>query len=300
MNARFSGLISLALCLGCGGKTATPAAGGTGDGASTGDGALSADGGTCQLTAGTTATSTVTEDCPLLARDTTSCEGARSAAGLTGYWLKFSCRVVITKDTTGTQEVVQLTADSLPDYASNYFSVGDPCRSEYVPAARNPNTIRARNLTMRVPLQPTAGGALMGSGAVGLALNGVEIYDNQAAPGDDIYLEAQTFDLCEGHPTGGSVYHYHSEPHSISVDDSRFIGVMLDGYPVYGRRDLDGSVPTLDAAGGHTDPTVDSATPVYHYHVNEQRSITAGTAGQSAWFITTGRYAGVPGTCTGC
>src|SRR5205823_11194833 len=100
----------------------------------------------------------------------------------------------------------------------------------------------------------------------------VALFSNVAAPGDDIYLEAATFDPCRAHPTQTGVYHYHSEPYAISSNDSNLIGVMRDGYFVYGRKDADGSTPALDAAGGHTGTTPDSATPVYHYHVNLQTS----------------------------
>ncbi len=75
---------------------------------------------------------------------------------------------------------------------------------------------------------------------------------------------------------------------------------MRDGYFVYGRKDSDGSTPTLDSFGGHTGTTPDSPiTPVYHYHLNLQTSTTSGTAGQTVWFITTGTYKGQPGSCSG-
>jgi hypothetical protein len=98
------------------------------------------------------------------------------------------------------------------------------------------------------------------------------------------------------------VYHYHAEPYSISYVDGRFIGVLLDGHPVYGRLDPDGSLPNneLDAAGGHTGVTLDSpGTRVYHYHVNLQSSTNPGTAGKSEWFPTKGLFHGSPGTATG-
>ena len=94
----------------------------------------------------------------------------------------------------------------------------------------------------------------------------------------------------------------HSEPYSITQDDSNFVGVMRDGYPVYGRRDPSGMVPTdLDAFGGHTSVTVDSpSVAVYHDHVNLQTSTSAGTLGQQQWFLTKGTFRGTPGACTGC
>jgi hypothetical protein len=98
------------------------------------------------------------------------------------------------------------------------------------------------------------------------------------------------------------MYHYHSEPYSISYNDSNFIGVFRDGYPLYGRKDMDGSTPTVDAYGGHTTVTADSpSTPVYHYHLNLQTSTASTSAGKQEWFLTTGTWRGsATGSCTGC
>ena len=259
------------------------------------------DAGGCTLAASTTPTATVTNGCALLDRDTSACASARQAAGLSGAWLEFSCRVDLTTVTQNGQTFVQLTTDGRPDYASNYFPPSDACYAAYTTSFPDPNLITAQHLVALVPTTPTAGTQAMSLGAVGFAINGVVVFDNQAAPGDDIYDEFGSFDRCQGHPQMQGVYHYHSEPYAISYDDDRLIGVVRDGYFVYGRRDSDGSLPTLDAAGGHTSVTPDSpSTPVYHYHVNMQTSTNAKTQGQVGWFLTTGTYAGTPGTCQGC
>jgi hypothetical protein len=160
----------------------------------------------------------------------------------------------------------------------------------------NPNRISAQNITMAIPQTPSGASQMMMGGVVGVAVNGVVIFSNQAAPGDDIYQELMTFDSCGGHPQQSGQYHYHTEPYAIAHDDSALIGVMRDGHPIYGRRDADNSIPTLDAEGGHTSATPDSTTPVYHYHANLQ----TGTGGKSAWFLTKGTYHTAPGTCSGC
>ena len=265
-------------------------------------GADAADAGACDLAASTAPTGTVTNGCALVSRDASACSAARQSAGLTGAWLEFSCRVDLAVVQQGGQSFVQVTTDSQPDYASNYFSSASACWTDFTPSFPDPNTIAPQHVVMLVPLAPTSATQAMSLGAVGVAVNGVDVFDNQAAPGDDIYDEAKSFDECQGHPQNTGAYHYHSEPYAISYDDDRLIGVLRDGSFVYGRRDPDGSVPTnLDAAGGHTSTTVDSPqTPVYHHHANLQTSTSSGTAGQSAWFLTTGKYAGPPGTCTGC
>jgi hypothetical protein len=142
---------------------------------------------------------------------------------------------------------------------------------------------------------------MQGTAVVGLAVNGVPIFGNFAAPGDDIYQEAKTFDRCGGHPQFSGEYHYHSEPYAITYDDDAFVGVMRDGYPIYGRKDPDGSYPTLDAQGGHSGPTVnDPSGTGYHYHVNQQTSTASTSAGQKQWFLTTGTFHGTPAPCSDC
>lgn len=240
--------------------------------------------------------------CYLLSRDTSSCEASRTAQGLSGFWLNFSCRVTLTKSSSN----VIIQTDGQPDYKSPYYATSNGCYESGFPTGRaaNPNTLGAQSITMTVPFSPTASsgstGTAMPMGVIGIALNGVAIFSNAAAPGDRIYNEVATFDKCEGHPAG-TIYHYHTEPTTATNSDANFIGVLRDGFPVYGRYDYDSvsgfTTPTLNkaSAGGHLGKTVDSTTDVYHYHVNLQSS-----GSNSAYFITTGYYMGTAGSCTGC
>ncbi len=299
--------VVLAVLLGCSSASspgASPADGGdvltdgaTADVHDTGSSGDAADGG-CPLAANTSPTGTVTNGCALLARDTSACQAARTAQGLSGFWLKMSCRVTLTVTHPSTGAAVQLTSDGQPDYPSNYFVSASPCHSTYSTMFPDPNTIIPTTLTVTVPMTPSGAGQAMGLGPVGMAVNGVAVFDNQAAPGDDIFQESGSFDRCQGHPQQQGMYHYHSEPYAISYDDDRFIGVMKDGNPIYGRRDPDGSTPSnLDTSGGHTGVTVDSPSKaVYHYHLNLQVSTNAQTSGEKVWFLTTGTYANTPGS----
>ncbi len=252
----------------------------------------------CPLTAATSATAVVSPSaCAVRERDTSACRAQRTAAGLSSFWLAFSCRVTLTAGAAA----ITAAADGQPDYASNYFPKTHACWEDYTASVQNPNTIAAKSYAIPFPSAPSGAPEKMTGAIVGLALNGVPIFANFAAPGDDIFREAMTFDRCAAHPQMTGAYHYHSEPYAISYDDSRFIGVMRDGYPIYGRKDADGAQPLLDAAGGHTGVTADSPTSaVYHYHVNEQTSTTAGTNGQKQWFLTTGTYHATPAACASC
>lgn len=279
------------------GKGAGKAGGTGGTGTTTTPGGTTSTDGSCSLLVNTSeAASKNTYGCAIVTRDTSSCSAARTAQGLSGYWLKFSCRVTLTKSGTN----VEMATDSQPDTRSQYFASTDACYEAFSATGRktNPNSIGVSSIKVTVPMSGTkaASNTAVSGATLGLAISGVSIFGNFAAPGDDIYAESETFDKCEGHPQNTGLYHYHSEPTSITQTDSAFVGVMRDGFPIYGRLDADGSTPTLDAAGGHTGTTVDSTTTaVYHYHVNLQ---TNGTS--SAYFISKGYYAGTVGTCTGC
>ncbi|MFT3767699.1 MAG: YHYH protein [Minicystis sp.] len=236
--------------------------------------------------------------CHVLDRDASACADARKAQGISGFWLEFSCRVTLST----TSGVVKAEADGQPDYESNYFPASNACHEDYTGAIQNPNTILGKSYVVQFPLsQDTNATTMMGVAVVGMAVNGVPIFGDFAAPGDDIYKEAKTFNRCGGHPQMTGIYHYHSEPYALTYDDNRFVGVMRDGYPIYGRKDPDGTYPTVDAYGGHTGVTLDSPdTPVYHYHVNEQTSTNPGTAGQKQWFLTKGSFRGTPAPCGSC
>lgn len=247
------------------------------------------------LTANTTETSTSNSNgCALLSRDTSSCEEERTAQGLSGFWLNFSCRVDLT--VSGTNVVI--TSDGYPDYKSAYFESSHGCYEDSSISGRyiNPNTIAEQSIVMTVPMSPTSGsGTEMSLGVVGVAANGVAIFNNEAAPGDSIYDEVASFDSCEGHPQSSGTYHYHIEPPAISNDDAYFVGVLRDGFPVYGVKEENGSTPSLDSYGGHTGTTLDSVSSTYHYHVHLQTS-----GSDSAYFVTSGEYAGNVGECSGC
>lgn len=301
-------LLTCGLLAGC--DEASPTSSSTGsNGSATGDGGSNAtgDGGsaTCALTANTHPTGVTTPSgCAVLERDTSACQAERTAAGLSGFWLKFSCRVSLRKTTVGGKSVVEATTDGQPDYLSNYHDPSNPCWESYTDAIQNPNLIVAQTEVINFYTTPDTTESAVPGGIVGLTVSGVPMFGNFAAPGDDIYRESLTFDRCAGHPQQTGVYHVHTEPYSITYDDANFLGVMRDGYPVYGRRDADGSLPTLDTYGGHTGTTADSpSTPVYHYHLSLQTSTNATTSGQTDWFLTgvSGKSRGTPVPCTsGC
>lgn len=90
-------------------------------------------------------------------------------------------------------------------------------------------------------------------------------------------ITARFLDRCNGHPTpvnAGNSYHYHglSECVTSMVDHengpSHLIGVALDGFPIYGDKDMNGQTIAphrLDACNGIHSPTPEFPQGVYHY-----------------------------------
>jgi hypothetical protein len=258
---------------------------------------------------------TKTGTCAQLARDTSSCQAARQALGLTGNWLAFSCNVVeglATSSQAATTSIagaayVTLTSTGLPDHPSNYYPTTgsydftaydytvtgsfDSLYAAFSTFFPDPNSIAAQSTVMYVPLSPAAAAsesqAMAGpnGGIEGMAIDGVGIFDSAAGNTDNIFAEAGSFDACGGHPDNTGTYHYHAEPYAISYDDDRLIGVMRDGFFIYGRHDADGSTPgdlagqaaggsgsnnLLYVYGGHTgSPPSSTDSNAFHYHLTE-------------------------------
>lgn len=100
-------------------------------------------------------------------------------------------------------------------------------------------------------------------GAVALAANGVPIFNPQNNRGE-VSQDIGELDKWGGHCGRGDDYHYHSIPLHLQsvVGKSLPVAYALDGYPVYGTTEPDGSaMRALDACGGHEDAKVG-----YHYH----------------------------------
>ena len=104
---------------------------------------------------------------------------------------------------------------------------------------------------------------------IGIAVSGGYIYNNLEGPTDLTEMTAESLDYTGGH-IGPSNYHYHLEPVAFSEDDSKLIGILLDGVFIYGRKcSSTGDYPTdLDEVGGHTHVTEHSSgEEEYHYHM---------------------------------
>ncbi|MEO0902590.1 MAG: YHYH protein [Bacteroidota bacterium] len=127
-------------------------------------------------------------------------------------------------------------------------------------------------------------------GIIGIAVSGAAIFNDQEGNGP-LSGAAGSLDWTGGH-IGPSVYHYHLEPKAWSDDDDSLIGILADGFFIYGRKCFaTGDYPTdLDASGGHIGITQHSSEPVYHYHIENELYLN------QYYVIFPGDYQGTPGS----
>lgn len=195
---------------------------------------------------------------------------------------------------------VTIKYNALPDHKSVYYPVGNALYENFsgttfngVTFAKNPNTISTQNITIKIPVTPTVSATHPSTpmGVIGVALNGIPFFNQYAAGGSPLSGEIASFDQWWGHPQQTGMYHYHVEPKyltTVKASPSALMGFLLDGYPVYGTTEENGSAPAgLDAYHGHTHATIDFPSGTYHYH------FTA-----AAPYLNGNGFYGNPGTVT--
>lgn len=136
-----------------------------------------------------------------------------------------------------------------------------------------------------IPMQPVLAAQTTETnlGAIGVTLSGGLLFNPYDGGGEvaiDMNFVADGvpfIDPCNGHPVGtGMQYHYHGVPYCITdtIDEpgahSSLLGVLLDGFPLYGSKEGNDEAPSdLDACNGHTGPTPEFPAGIYHYHLSE-------------------------------
>lgn len=174
---------------------------------------------------------------------------------------------------------VTIKCNALPDHKSAYYPTANSLHENFSGTtfggytfSQNPNTISTQNITLKIPVNPmvAASHATTPMGVIGVALNGVPFFNQYAAGGSPLSGEIASFDQWWGHPQMSGMYHYHVEPlylTTVKATKSSLMGFLLDGFPVYGPKEENGTDPTgLDAYHGHTHATVDYPAGIYHYH----------------------------------
>lgn len=165
-----------------------------------------------------------------------------------------------------------LTSDTYPDHD---MMTGIVATNEQVPVPAD--------YSAPILLAPVLSGTpLTRDAALGVAVNGVPIYDytggGEMTEADLAHHQAQhdtlqtgQLDVCGGHAGRGDDYHYHVAPTCMiaqmeNAGPDAIIGWAFDGYPIYGDSNPDGSAiiaGSLDVCNGQMDDTFG-----YRYHTS--------------------------------
>jgi len=205
---------------------------------------------------------------------TNSSSNTDTSVNISALASKFSGNVTATID----GDYMVITSIDIPDHKSPYFygtkwqdSLYETDTTSWF--TQNPNTIEQQSLTFRIPIHPASASVKLATplGPIGVSLNGVPFFNQYAAMGAPLTNEKFSFDQNGGHPQQQGQYHYHVEPTSLTArhGEDAFLGLLLDGFPVYGPMEADTLVAEsgLDIYHGHFSRTAEFPNGIYHYHV---------------------------------
>ncbi len=196
---------------------------------------------------------------------------------ITSILSKFDGIDAISYSVSGT--TVTFTTTDLPNHKSPYWGTGNAMYEAYngtnTSWNQNPGSIGEQNITFTMSLKPaqaTNKGATP-MGPIGISRNGVVFFNQYAAGGAPLAGEINSFDQYLGHPAG-TQYHYHIKPTFLTdtFGEDAFLGLLLDGFPVYGSLENGETITNadLDDYHGHTSATVDFPNGIYHYHITNE------------------------------
>jgi len=175
---------------------------------------------------------------------------------------------------------INIETTGLPNHTSPYWETTSPLYIDQIVAqSLTPGRLGGeRSLSVTLPAAPekAATSSATGLGPIGICVTGAPIFNDTEGPNRPLEeVIAETFDYAGAH-IGPSGYHYHIESTDIpentvlSHDDDKLVGIMADGFLIYGRRcNATGEHPIdLDESGGHISTTQHSeGEEFYHYHI---------------------------------
>jgi hypothetical protein len=209
-----------------------------------------------------------------------------------GVWDAFAINVTTYAD--GDQIVIE--TDGWPDHSTPYWGPGHelyvaPTVTSEAEMAPGYISNFVGSYTLTVPADPERASSTTATslGAIGIAVSGAVIYNDSEGPGVPLDDASGSLDYSGAH-TGPQSYHYHLEPKAWSEDDDALIGVIADGFFLYGRKcTRTGDYPTdLDDSGGHTSTTEYHEEAVYHYHTSNELYLN------QFYILFAGDYQGTP------
>jgi len=175
---------------------------------------------------------------------------------------------------------ITIESNGLINHTSPYWQTSNDLYIDPVianSAQMSPGTITERSYSLTVSTSPeiASSSSSTGLGAIGIAVTGAPIFNDEEGPNISLSENvASGFDYAGGH-MGPQGYHYHLEAQGVnentqvSFDDEKLVGIISDGFLIYGRKcNATDDYPTdLDVSGGHSSSTQHSDGEFYHYHI---------------------------------
>jgi hypothetical protein len=196
---------------------------------------------------------------------------------ITSILSKFDGVAAVSYSVSGT--TVTFTTTDLPNHKSPYWGAGNAMYEAYngdnSSWNQNPGSIGEQNITFTMPLKPAEASnkAATPMGPIGISRNGVVFFNQYAAGGSPLANEINSFDQYLGHPAN-TQYHYHIKPKFLTdtFGEDAFLGLLSDGFPVYGSLENGKTITNddLDDYHGHVSATADFPNGIYHYHITNE------------------------------
>ena len=194
---------------------------------------------------------------------------------------------------TYTSNSVVMEPDGIPNHPRDAYYAVPKSQDVVVPDATTAVVIKdptkAQTYKFTIPSTPKYSTKVTKTslGSIGVMISGTVLYNpyegdnktpamaNNFTITDANGITASFVDKCTGHPTPNQgAYHYHGLSSCVTakVDTkgkpSHVIGFALDGFPIYGDRDIKGKQLTaknLDACNGILSATPEFPKGIYHY-----------------------------------
>ena len=198
---------------------------------------------------------------------------------------------------------ITITTTGQPDYTPNAYYLAPATGSDTIVAHTSVTNTALALVAYATVIKPALQGSTAtlndcptkasttatGLGAIGYLISGTAMFnpfemdastaavaDNASytfTDGTGTQQTAYFLDQCDSH-SNGTTWHAHGNPNCVtsqvdtSTGPSHIIGIALDGFPIYGGRDINGNViavSQLDACNGITSATPEFPNGAYHY-----------------------------------
>jgi len=199
-------------------------------------------------------------------------------------FLAFGSNVTITEN----GDEFDIITNGKPSHTSPYWDTTNVLYA--VPTANmtnqtllNPNQYKIDDITenfkLTVPSCPSLNDSTRtykGFGPIGIAVSGALIFSDSINLLETSALIRPFIDIDGGRPLNGLGYHYFFEPRHITNNNENLVGIMADGFFLYGRNHNITGYGGLgyDCTNGHIHPTAHSnGENVYHYHIRSTNAV---------------------------